>query len=46
MVLVRDVPDIGVIACDTDLSGAGQVEMSEPADIAGQWLVWIVRRRS
>ena len=35
VVLVRDVPDIGVIAGDADLSGAGQVEMAEAADVAG-----------
>ena len=35
VVLVRDVPDIGMRAGDAHLSRAGQVDVSEPADVAG-----------
>ncbi len=35
VVLVRDVADIGMLARDAHLSRAGQVDMSEPADVTG-----------
>ena len=39
LVLVRDVPDIGVAARDAHLAGAGEIEMAEAADVAGErWL--------
>ena len=34
--LVRDVPDIGVVAGDGDLAGAGQIEMAQAPHIAGE----------
>ena len=36
MILVRNVPDIGMGAGDRDLAGAGEIEMSEAADVAGE----------
>src|SRR4051812_18807515 len=36
MVLVRNVPDIGMGAGHGDLAGAGEIEMSEPADVVGE----------
>ena len=36
LLLVRDVPDIGVMAGDRDLPGAGQIEMAEAPHIAGE----------
>jgi hypothetical protein len=35
VVLVRDVPDIGALAGDTHLPGARQLDVPEPADVAG-----------
>ena len=34
--LVRDVPDIGVMAGDVDLAGARQFEMAETPHVAGE----------
>ena len=36
MILVRNVPDIGMGAGHGDLAGAGEIEMSEPADVVGE----------
>jgi hypothetical protein len=36
MILVRNVPDIGMGACHGNLAGTGEIEMSEPADVVGQ----------
>jgi hypothetical protein len=36
MILVRNVPDIGMGACHGDLAGTGEIEMSEPADVVGE----------
>ena len=33
---VRDVPDIGVVAGDVDLTRAGQIEMADAPHIAGE----------
>ena len=36
MILVRNVPDIGVGARDRDLAGAGEIEMTEAADVVSK----------
>ena len=36
MILVRNVPDIGMGTCNGDLAGAGEIEMPEPADVVGE----------
>jgi len=36
MIRVGDVPDIGMGAADRDLSGAGEIEMTQAADVAGE----------
>ena len=36
IVLVGDVADIGVVAGDIDLAGAGQIEMADAPHIAGE----------
>jgi hypothetical protein len=36
MILVRNVPDIGVGARNGDLTGAGEIEMTEAADVMGK----------
>ena len=34
--LAGQMPDIGIIAHDTDLPRAGEIEMTEPANVAGE----------
>ena len=36
MILIRNVPDIGVGARNGDLAGAGEIEMTEAADVVSK----------
>jgi hypothetical protein len=36
MIFVREVPDIGVTACDRDLARPGEIDMAQAADVLGQ----------
>jgi hypothetical protein len=36
MILIRNVPDIGMGARYGDLAGTGEIEMSEPADVVSE----------